>query len=44
MPGLDAALALRAVLRRVMVMCWFCGPSLDGILGVRGFFDEVASM
>ena len=33
MPGLDAGLALRAVWRRFVVRCWFCGPSLGGVLG-----------
>ena len=42
-PGLDAGLALRAVWRRFVVGCWLSGPSLSGVLGVGGVFDELAS-
>ena len=44
MPGLDAALALRAVLRRFVVRCRFCGPSMSFVLGDREFLDGVASL
>ena len=44
MLGLDAGVALRAILRRFVVWCWLLGLSLDGVLGVGGLFDEVASL
>ena len=44
MPGLDAGVALRAILRRFVVGCWLCGPSLGGVLGVGGLFEEAASL
>ena len=44
MLGLDAGVALRAILRRVVVKCWFCEPSLGGVLSVGGLFEEVASL
>ena len=44
MLGLDAGVALRAILRRFVNRCRFCGPSLGGVLGVGGLFDGVAQL
>ena len=43
MPGLDAGVALRAILRRFEVRCWTLAPSLDGVLGV-GELSNVRSL
>ena len=44
MPGSDAGVALRAILRRVVVGCGFCEPSSGGVVGVGGVFNGVASL